>query len=891
MLRKLLCMALALAFVAFAGCGKNEGTDNSLVPESSAEESSDIEQSENSDDNSQDVEEPQDKNYVEEINKLLGDADRSKHKKNLLLNKGYTADIAADKSYPDSKRLLTDGKTPLSFSSNEEWAGYIFNTADAKNCIEFDLGAETEGLLDFSVWALDLEGYAIYAPKTVRVYVAGKDKNFIKVGTAHRNDGDLNQNSAIKYNLFLQGAVKAKYVRFEIAAAKKGWCFIGEAEAFAYSDTYDEYYANGESLNDYYGYNGIPEITEEKYWDKGDDYDKVQNLIKLKTPIISAGEYVSADLLTNWYNTKSTTTLTNGTLASKASISDAAWFHITRGESRTITVDMGKISAVSGFESGFLCEADTGVRFPGDIRIKLSLNGKDWQTVYKDNGPETENAEDIFRYDIDFGKEYKARYVQLSFTVNTHTYIDEFAVKAKKNAEKALDLVADKPEEEEKPVYDNYAMPEDLCDVNNMLLSYHCILDGAKNSSENGLITPEEYLPHVAYLDKEGNIKDTFFDAYLYLPYTSLIHGAGSDYGRSADGWRSYVDDMFYKDRNMDALEACAETVYTELGRKGEKLKVFTSILYTFPKLYGGQKNSFGDIDGDGVNEDFDTLEGRKTADKWMMDQEYNRFKERNYQNLDFCGFYWFEESIDYNNVLDREVITFAVDYAHSLGVKIFWIPYNSADGINKWDDLGFDVACIQPNYMFNDVKADILYETAERASNLGMCVELEINDPNNLIEANKYMEYLIAGAETGYMNGIKMYYQVGVPGAFHAACYSEKPEVRSIYDSTYLFAKGEFKPTRPEDVVISDTPLEYEYNENGTVSGGLKIDWTEAVSGKFAVVLSPKYGSVKLSSDGFGFSFEYFPAEGYTGEDSFEIIFDLGYGEPIPTVIKIKAK
>ncbi len=893
MLKRLICLFISLIMLFSVACDNesNVTEDSSQVSEeqskedvSAPTESKPDEDSKPNEESNPDVE-INGKEYAELIDSLLTDtANRKMNCKNTVFGKSYKTSIAAHNDYPDGKKLLTDGTKPTAFSSDGIWVGYVFNSADEVNVIDFDLGKVTDGLMDFSVRSLSLVEYAINAPESITVYLAGEDKEYVKVGVAHVPGGKIGENQPIDYSVYLQGAVSARYIRFEIAAAKKGWCFIGEITAMAYSDKFDEYSSLGSSLNDYYGYEGIPVITEEKYWDKQDDYDEIQNLLLKKKAMISASEYVQNDLVTNWYNTKSGIFLTDGTIATESSINDNRWYHITRGGSRVITVDMERISAVSGFSAGFLYEDSSGVQYPSDVTVKLSLDGVNWQTVFSHEGHTATEESEIFRYDEDFGKEYKARYFQLSFTVNTHTYIDDISVKARKNAEDALELVADKEQEEDdQKIYDGYAMPEDLYGVNNMLLSYHCYTDASGKSTENGLITEEEYLPYVAYLDKDGNIKDTFFDAYLYLPYVRHIHGEGSNFGRSADGWRAYVDDMFFEDRNMDALNSCAEKVYNQLGITDQKLKVFTSILYTFPTTYGGSKNNFGDIDGDGVDEDFANIEDRKAAIKWIMDEEYNRFKEKGYENLEFCGFYWFEEGITYSDPHEVDLIAFAVDYAHKLGVKIFWIPYNGAPGIKDWEKLGFDVACLQPNYMFNQVPADVLYETAKTASSLGMCVEIEFNDPNNKLEANKYIEYLIAGAKSGYMDAIKMYYQSGVPGAFHTACYSHKPDVRSLYDDTYLFAKGEFDPIWPEDVIISEAPLEFKLTKDGETQGSIDISEFSDVSGNLVVTLSPKYGSVKLSNDG---SFVYYPVAGYEGGDSFAIAFDLGYGEPISTTI-----
>ncbi len=874
-----LCFLLVLFMLLSCGCSENVDT------EASSDESA------LSDDLSEESEAPKKAEPTEHtaaIDRLLcGTSDRTQGSKNLLEGHAYSTTIAASSQYPDEKNILTDRVISEKFETNKTWAGYNLKT-DEVNTITFDLGSTKGGLLDFSVTVLDYTSYGIYAPYKITVSVAGEDKNYTKVGAAYRPDGELSQNAAMDYKVLLHNAAEARYIRYEISG-KSTWLFVSEITATAYDASYTADEKSKSDINEYYGYKGIPEITTPKYWSESDkNYNSEINLIKSKKPYISAGEAVEKTYLTEWYNGTDTQKLTDGIKATAPSYGAAQWFHTTLGYSRSITYDLSKTSAVKGFSIGLLYDTDAGVKMPTELAFLISENGIDWQTLYYSDSIMAEKEHEIVRINETFDKVYKARYARIDYSTFSHVFIDEITVTGTKNISDAAAIVPDNGNGN--GASNNFLMPEDFFGVNNMLLSYHCKLDENNVSDDSGRADINEYLPYIAYLDEDGNIKDTFFDSALYLPYTNMVHDAQkSIFGRSADGWRNYVNDMFYPDRNMNALEQCADKVYTELGVTDQKIKVFTSILYTYPKLMDGSKNNFGDIDGDGRNENFDNIEDRKKAIKWLMDEEYRRFYEGNYKHLDFCGYYWFEESISYNDPHERELIRFAVDYAHSLGVKVFWIPYRTATGINDWEKLGFDAACLQPNYMFNkDADASVLYDTASKAKQLGMCVELEIDGSNSITMVQKFVRYLNAGAETGYMNAVKMYYQNGVPGAFYSACYSEDALLRAIYDYTYLFAKEKFTPIRSDNNIISETPLEYKYEVNTELNIKLDISNLNMLIGNLTVTLSPKYGDLKLNNDG---SFVYYPAEDYKGEDRFKIAYDAGDGELVSTEIIVRCE
>ena len=852
-LKYTVCIFLVLCLLFAVGCGGNE---TSSQAETSAEESV----------------KPEPKNateYTKKIDSLLSEnVDKSQTRVNVAFEKDYDTSRASHSDYPDKGgALLTDGKVPAGFAK-DVWAGYNSPSHEIL-VIDLDLDDVYENILELHTHVLHYMDYGIAAPAYVKYYISKDGKSYDLIGTAYREQTPV-EGAAIDMALYLQGGVSFEYLRIETAAPGNVWLFVGEVEVIAYNDEYKgEGKPTGTVGDEYYGFKGIPTADTEEFWPEGETANVV-NLVSGTTPTASCEALFTPDFATAWYNTANMSPLTDGRKATVKSYSDSAFVHFTRGDYRNIYFDIGKISAVKGFCADFLRDGDAGVNLPRYVTVALSKDGKDWQTVFKQENVSALDEHAIVEVSATFDKLYKARFVRLSFFVNVHTYISEFEVSGYRNVKNAVDITPDSEGGGGNEGAGKYIMPDDFCGVHNIILSYNCLPSDAGNSTESGLASKEEYLPYVGYYDKDGNLVDTMFDGFLYLPYTRFNYSAQA---QKLTGWNIYLDDIYYEDRNMDALEAAADEVFSELG-VDDKLKVFTSILYTFPTV-NDETNVFGDVDGDGKDEVFDNIEDRKKAIKWIMDEELRRFNEGEYENLDFCGYYWFEESITYSDPHEVELIRFASDYAHKLGKKLFWIPYQQASGYMDWEALGFDLACMQPNYMFNDnATSAVLYTTAEQTKSLGMCVEMEMNDVNNAQDFARFTEYMIAGADTGYMNAVKIYYQNGLPGAFAASCNSPKENLRKLYDDVYLYAKEKYAPSSIEEVEISGSPFAFECKVNEKKKFTLDIE-KELLLGKIQITLSPRYGAIMLNADG---TFYYFPPEDYAGTDSFEFCITDGH-------------
>lgn len=847
----LLCMLLPMAFSC---SNSNEAEESVVEPDVSS------------------VSEPKQNARKTEIDALLGDAvDRAEPSVNLLKGKSYVSSREVSADYPDDVNILTDGRAPIGFVSGF-WAGYNSQTYEPLD-VTIDLGKEYKGISDFSATVLQYAPYGILAPESVTVFVSADGGEAVAVGTAYAPDGIGDE--TYKFNINLQGEITARYITFQFNDLSSPWLFVGELEAYAYGEEYASNAITAIDGEEYYGFLGLPDTDGEEWSPEDADYDK-EGVLKPQNVYILANEEISVDFTNEWYNHKSSTMLYDGKLAAEAGMDDGNWMHFTRG-SREIIYDFGKISSVSGFKAGFLKQGDAGINAPLGLSAEVSSDGTEWQTVYVQWMLDSAGDNFIMRLDEEFPSAFRARFVRFSFDINAHVYIDEIQVIGSKNASGAVE-----PDSENSlvPEIADYATAEDFDGVENILLSYNGQLTDDYGHDEAGLITAEEYLPYVAYLDEEGNITDTFFDGFVFLAY-GVFNRDG--FAATAAGWKQFLDDVYYPDRNMDALNECAGTVGDALSITDYKVSVYTAVSRPYADV------DFGDIDGDGIDEDFTDINDRKKTIKWMMDEEYRRFKEGNYAHLDFKGFYWYEEEIYYTDALEVEVVKYAVDYAHSLGVKIFWIPYNGADGTFDWYSLGFDLACLQPNYMFGSTFDNgFLYSTAEVTRKYGMCVEMEISDVKLFNDLWRFNEYMRVGAETGYMNSVKIYYQSGVPGPVSDAYNSDDAVLRRLYDDIYLYSKREYVPLDEASLKLPEYTGETVTKKGRT----LKIDYNfgdlECYEDYLVLAVAPKYGSVKINRDG---TINYIPAKGFIGDDSFAVQLQVGYAKSALLYINVQVE
>ena len=792
-----------------------------------------------------------------------GEVDRTLKRVNLAQGLSYTLSRAPSDPYLDAGGMLTDGKTSESFNKTD-WVGF---SGSEGVTINVDLGEVVDNIAELDIGFLRVTDYAVNLPSRVTFLVSDDGETYTTAGDVLTPEG-LANTIKITYTAALPGTIHARYIRITVSGLS-GWTFADEMGVYKYEgeDTGDD----SEFLKDYYGELELETGGEPTYWDSSEsDYNDTLNLIAGKPVQIELVDALRRDHATTFYNSpESNPALTDGKHASSAAYTDSAFFRFTTGEGRNLYFDLGHVSAVTGIRASFLREDGPNVKLPAGLLIYGSVDGEEWKVFHHVDSVYSEGASSIAQVDETFDKAYKVRYIRITFSVLPHVYCDEIEILGRKNVEGAAEL------SESTAVNDLYPQafitPDQFDGVENMILSYNC----NPSLSSGGKTTVEEYLPHVGYYDRDGKLADTFFDSFLFLPYAAFT---GTEY-RDFTAWNTYVDNVFAEDANVNALSEAAERVSEGLGRD-VRVRVFFSILYTWP-----DKTSFGDVDGDGVIEDFSKAEDRKKAIKWMIDEQLARFEAGGYDNLDLLGFYWYEEQVTYTDPHELELIRYASDYVHSLGYKLMWIPWYCAPGYTDWKELGFDMACMQPNYAFSgQATVERLYDNAETTRRLGMCVEIEIGQYDAQADILRYKEYLAVGAETGYMDAVKCYYQAGMPGAFYAAWKSADPFVNSVYHDTYLFAKGKYDSSEAAGGAIADpSDLELDTTSGRGVTGSLNVE-TES-DYRVRIETSPKYGTLRFG----GGTVTYTPLAGFAGTDTFTVYLEYIHGDSRTATVTVR--
>lgn len=320
-------------------------------------------------------------------------------------------------------------------------------------------------------------------------------------------------------------------------------------------------------------------------------------------------------------------------------------------------------------------------------------------------------------------------------------------------------------------------------------------------SAEYPVWTPDRFLPYVTYVSAEGAPQDWFFDTFLVLAYTapsgrSLCPGFGTGPATLED-WRSYVDHRLfggpgYVDERLWAqpgelghLNEAVRIAGRALGEPNRRVRVLLALPYPHPDA-----ESFGSLEGRPL--DLSQQEDRLEALRWYVDYSLRRWVESRFDHLVLGGFYWIHEEVRPG---DRALIPEVSALVRRRLLPLFWIPWFDAPGVREWRSLGFHFALHQPNFYFYEVPPERLGEAAEIARRYHMGVELELD--RRVLESEehrlRYRRYLEAGVEFGYIAAGQLgWYD---DRALLECSRSGRPEARAIYEETYRFVRGVWRP------------------------------------------------------------------------------------------------
>ncbi len=253
-----------------------------------------------------------------------------------------------------------------------------------------------------------------------------------------------------------------------------------------------------------------------------------------------------------------------------------------------------------------------------------------------------------------------------------------------------------------------------------------------------------EIEPYVTHKFDDGR-EEWIFDGYLFLEFTSGTNGGKqftAGYGQPnacKEDWEWYLGRLFQKGRALDALDRVIAEKKKILGDPGFKHQVALTL---FVPIQG--QTDWGEIDGTELK--FTKMTDRVKAGKWFLDELVNRFNEAGFENLELYGIYMIcESSWDIEGFTQR-----MKRYIENYGLQFQWIPYFKALGHDRWRELGFDIAYMQPNHFFDFSVPDSRLDEAIRITKAnGMAVEFECDENalsqvqnSKLSRMKAYMDY-----------------------------------------------------------------------------------------------------------------------------------------------------
>ena len=489
--------------------------------------------------------------------------------------------------------------------------------------------------------------------------------------------------------------------------------------------------------------------------------------------------------------------LTDGTTGDPANCYSGDWAHFYRGVGRRLVVDLQDIKSVDGFEIGFIHDRNAGIYCPEFIKCYLSLDGEDYYEVAEIKTP----------YEASFGEKvravysadteaYRARYVMLEFYVEVNAFCDELRIFGGDCIGIESEISGNKFCDESKNCY---ASLDSLDGVHNVPLLYFGYWPEDERVAK---LRKDDFLPYLAYIDREKNVLDTMFDGLMFLIVQGRCPSGGCLGYHGAPNLLSdceyILDELFADGQNLKAYDKAVEELKQALSLpKDYKHKFYLTA--PVPKI---SLNPFGDLNGDGIEEKLLSTEDCINAYAWFIDETLKRYNAEHFENIQLDGWFWVNESASRANRDDEEnFATGCVNELHKRNQKCIFIPYFQAGGCEKAEKIGFDCTTMQPGLSFQSVLGlnpeGMFCDFTKLCKKYGFGVELEIHhgvkNPDTKEQYGKlFDEYLLGCIRNGMMTEtVHTYYQAAGPGVFHYCAHSNDDYQRAIYDKLYKFIKG----------------------------------------------------------------------------------------------------
>lgn len=284
------------------------------------------------------------------------------------------------------------------------------------------------------------------------------------------------------------------------------------------------------------------------------------------------------------------------------------------------------------------------------------------------------------------------------------------------------------------------------------------------------------------------------------------------------------------------------------------------------------------------------------------MDAVVQKMNERNYKNIRLAGFYWEPESIKpIWGKEEYELIKSVSELVHERDLNFFWIPLLYASGMDRVEEMGFDVAMMQPDIPwtgYERMKLEMFYGFTEAIKKYGLGVEIEmswgvynITSDDADLRLRQFYAYLDAGYALGFMKeAVHGYYQDANPGIIYYLAKSQNSRQRQTYDDIYAFIKGTYKPH------INITAKEFSGLSGEKIYGYVGIrkgEYADIRHGDIylEVVTPPSHGKIELSPKSGDFT--YISENNFEGTDTFTVVArsEFVLTEPLEVKVNVTKK
>lgn len=256
------------------------------------------------------------------------------------------------------------------------------------------------------------------------------------------------------------------------------------------------------------------------------------------------------------------------------------------------------------------------------------------------------------------------------------------------------------------------------------------------------------------------------FDAFVEAAMTAPS-GASTAYGPTTEqDWLTMLDWWFggagstgalgQLDGVIDATGRATATDGRPMGAPPAPRKVMIMMPWPDPA-----QRAFGTVDGSPA--DLSRLSDRTRVVGWYTRLIEQRFAAQHYEHLALWGVYFVREDAILS---DQPWVRQATTQVHAAGTRALWIPYWSAPGWDTWQQLGFDVAFVQPSAAFRgpmdggDASASRIRSTAAQAAAHGLGVEIEARSGASTVrERAMFRQYLAEGTREGFQQAANAWF------------------------------------------------------------------------------------------------------------------------------------